>query len=143
MTHRESLSKGQLLELLELLDQSEQQHALALQTKEAEFQTQRDQLRQQDVALQTKDLTIKELTQERDEYKLAFDKLMQQRFRNRSERYIDNPDQLRLEHCGRDHHWQVQLSPAALSAAGLLRGHGLDAVAEHTVQYFGERVFYH
>ena len=87
MTHRETLSKVQLLELL---DQNEQQHALALQT-------QRDQLRQQDVGLQTKDLTIKELTQERDEYKLAFDKLMQQRFRNRSERYIDDPDQLRID----------------------------------------------
>jgi transposase len=37
------------------------------------------------------------LVQERDEYRLAFDKLMQQRFRNRSERYIDNPDQLRLD----------------------------------------------
>ena len=33
----------------------------------------------------------------RSAIKLAFDKLMEQRFRNRSERYIDNPDQLRLD----------------------------------------------
>ncbi|MHB8975023.1 MAG: IS66 family transposase [Pirellulaceae bacterium] len=57
----------------------------------------RHQLRQQDIELQTKDQTILQLEQERDEYKLAFDKLMQQRFRNHSERYIDNPDQLRLD----------------------------------------------
>jgi transposase len=63
----------------------------------AEVTAQRHQLRQQDIELQTKDQTILQLEQERDEYKLAFDKLMQQRFRHRSERYIDNPDQLRLD----------------------------------------------
>ena len=46
----------------------------------AEVATQREQLRQQDIELQTKDQTIAQLEQERDEYKLAFDKLMQQRF---------------------------------------------------------------
>lgn len=56
-----------------------------------------EQLRQQDVELQTKDLLIQQLEQERDEYKLAFNKLLEQRFRNRSERYIDDPDQLRLD----------------------------------------------
>ncbi|MGI9427332.1 MAG: IS66 family transposase [Bythopirellula sp.] len=94
MTHPTSLSKD---ELLEFLAQMEQQQTLALATKDAELESQREQLRQQDIAIQTKDLTIEQLTQERDEYKLAFDKLMQQRFRNRSERYIDNPDQLRLD----------------------------------------------
>jgi transposase len=63
----------------------------------AEVTAQRHQLRQQDIELQTKDQTILQLEQERDEYKLAFDKVMQQRFRNHSERYIDNPDQLRLD----------------------------------------------
>ncbi len=47
--------------------------------------------------LQEKDQTIAKLEQERDEYKLAFEKLIEQRFRNRSERYLDNPDQLRLD----------------------------------------------
>ena len=56
-----------------------------------------EQLRQQDMELQTKDLLIQQLEQERDEYKLAFNKLLEQRFRNRSERYIDDPDQLRLD----------------------------------------------
>jgi len=60
--------------------------------------TEKDQqLRELDMALQTKDLLIEQLTQERDEYKLAYDQWMQQRFRNRSERYLDNPDQLRLD----------------------------------------------
>lgn len=86
MTNPASLSKAQLLELLD--------------EKEQQLETQREQLRQQDIALQTKDQTIEELEQERDEYKLAYDKLLQQRFRNRSERYIDNPDQLRLDFGG-------------------------------------------
>ena len=94
MTNSESLSKAQLLELL---DQKVQQHTIELQTKDAELQSQCEQLREQDIAIQTKDQTIEQLTQERDDYKLAYDKLMQQRFRNRSERYIDNPDQLRLD----------------------------------------------
>ena len=51
----------------------------------------------QDISLQTKDLKLQELAQERDEYKLAFEKLMLQRFQNRSERYINNPDQLRID----------------------------------------------
>ncbi len=66
-------------------------------TRRRDDDAQREQLRQQDIALQTKDQTIAQLEQERDEYKLAFDKLMQQRFRNRSERYLDNPDQLRMD----------------------------------------------
>ena len=90
MTTPESLSKAQLLELLEEKEQE-------LQSKEVELQSHRQQLRELDIALQTQDLTIEELTQERDEYKLAYDKLLQQRFRNRSERYLDNPDQLRLD----------------------------------------------
>jgi transposase len=79
----DSLPKAQLLALL-----AEHEQAL---------QTQRAQLREQDMALQTKDHTIERLAQERDEYKLAYDQLLQQRFRNRSERYIHNPDQLRID----------------------------------------------
>jgi transposase len=90
MRNLKSLSKR---ELVELLRQTEQQH----REKDAEVASQREQLRQQDMALQLNDQTIAQLEQERDEYKLAFDRLMQQRFRNRSERYLDNPDQLRLD----------------------------------------------
>jgi len=63
----------------------------------AQLTAHREQLRQQDMELQIKDQKITQLEQERDEYRLAFDKLMQQRFRNCSERYIDDPDQLRLD----------------------------------------------
>lgn len=104
MTHLASLPKPQLLELLAQQTQTLADRDTELQAKEAELQakgseleSQREQLRQQDIALQTKDQTIEQLTQERDEYKLAFDKLVQQRFRNRSERYLENPDQLRLD----------------------------------------------
>lgn len=76
MTSPAALSHAELLQLLAEKDQ---------------------QLRERDMALQTKDLLIEQLTQERDEYKLAYDQWMQQRFRNRSERYLDNPDQLRLD----------------------------------------------
>jgi transposase len=104
MTHLASLPKPQLLELLAQQTQTLADRDTELQAKKAELQSkgselesQREQLRQQDIALQTKDQTIEQLTQERDEYKLAFDKLVQQRFRNRSERYLENPDQLRLD----------------------------------------------
>jgi hypothetical protein len=94
MTNLEALSKSQLIELV--LEEQRRQ-VIMLESKDTELESQREQLRQQDMALQRKDQKIEALTQERDEYKLAFNKLMQQRFRNRSERYIDNPDQLRLD----------------------------------------------
>jgi transposase len=97
MTHLASLPKPQLLELLAQQTQTLADRDTELQAKGSELESQREQLRQQDIALQTKDQTIEQLTQERDEYKLAFDKLVQQRFRNRSERYLENPDQLRLD----------------------------------------------
>lgn len=104
-------------ELLQLLEHTEQQHARALQSQQTELAAQREKLREQDMALQLKDQTIERLEQERDEYKLAFNKLMEQRFRHRSERYIDDPDQLRLDLGDTDE--------AADAAAGLA-----DAVAE-------------
>ncbi|NLY01386.1 MAG: transposase, partial [Rhodopirellula sp.] len=76
---------------------SKQELVAALENKEADLASQCEQLRQQDIALQLKDQTIAQLQQERDEYKLAFDKLMEQRFRNRSERYLNDPDQLRMD----------------------------------------------
>ncbi len=83
MTNPEALSKDQLVELL--------------QRQELQLQSQREQLRQLDIAIQTKEQTIEQLTQERDDYKLAYNELLRQRFRHRSERYLDNPDQLRLD----------------------------------------------
>lgn len=90
MARPKSLSKAQLLDLLDEREQS-------LRASETELAKQRHLLRELDIALQTKDQTIEQLAQERDEYKLAYNKLLQQRFRNRSERYIDDPDQLRID----------------------------------------------
>jgi len=41
--------------------------------------------------------TIGELTREKDEWKLAYKELLQQAFRRRSERYIDDPNQMKLD----------------------------------------------
>lgn len=90
MTRKKAPTNAELLQLL-----AEKDHKLHV--KELELESQRNQLRELDVTLQTKDQLIEQLTQERDEYKLAYDKVMQHRFRNRSERYIENPDQLRLD----------------------------------------------
>ena len=87
MTDRRQLSNDKLVALL-----IEKERAL-----QTECEAHREQLRQNDIALQTKDQLIAALTRERDEYRLAYDRLMHERFRNRSERYIDNPDQLRLD----------------------------------------------
>lgn len=116
MQGAESLSKSELLRLL-----AEQQSKLAGQ--QSELESQREQLRKQDVQLQLNEQTITGLTQQRDEYKLAFDKLMQQRFRNRSERYIDNPDQLRIDF--------GDTAEAADAAAGLGEAVEEVTVSEH------------
>ena len=41
--------------------------------------------------------TITLLEQEKEKLQLAFNQLLQRAFGNRSERYLDNPDQLRLD----------------------------------------------
>ena len=109
MQPAESLSKSELLQLL--------------QQRDRELESQRERLREQDIKLQLNEQTITELTQQRDEYKLAFDKLLQQRFRNRSERYIDNPDQLRIDFGDTDE--------AADAAAGLGEAVEEVIVSEH------------
>ena len=105
-----SLSNSQLLALL---SEKEQSH-----------QAQIGQLRQQDITLQLNEQTILELTQERDEYKLAYDRLMQQRFRNRSERYIGNPDQLRIDFGDTD-----EAADAALGLADAVED--MEVIPEH------------
>jgi hypothetical protein len=55
------------------------------------------ELQQQDAALQQKDLQLEAITQERDEYKLAYNELIKKRFRNQSERYIASPYLLNLD----------------------------------------------
>jgi len=99
-----TLSREELIDLLKKRDIELQSFHVDLQSKDAELQnkeneleTFRQQLRVQDMALQTNALTIEELAQDRDVWKLAYNKLLQDRFRHRSERYLDNPDQLRID----------------------------------------------
>lgn len=89
-----NLTKLSKPELLALFKKQEQSHQEKLDSHQEKLQS---QLQQQDIARQEHELKIQELTQQRDEYKLALDKLMQQRFRHSSERYLDDPDQLRLD----------------------------------------------
>ena len=85
-----TLSKEQLLELLADREQKLSVQANDLQTKD-------DQLRQLDIELQTVKSTNACLQSENEELALAYNRLLQRRFRNSSERYISNPDQLRLD----------------------------------------------
>ena len=58
---------------------------------------QSDQLRQQDIRRQEQEQKYEQLSQEYVELQLAFNKLLEQRFRNRSERYLNDPSQLCLD----------------------------------------------
>ena len=80
MSDRATLSRDQLLELLH---QEEQQHATTISAK--------------DVELQVKDDIIVQLEQKNQEWELAYNKLWHERFNARSERYIADADQLRLD----------------------------------------------
>ena len=99
-----SLSKGQLLELLERKEVVLQQQTLKLQSKD-------DQLATKDDQLQTKDDIIQQLEEQNKDLELAYNKLWRERFAARSERYINDPDQLRLDFGNTD--------GAADAAAGL------------------------
>ena len=100
MSDRSLLSNEQLLELLQ---QTEQQHANALLAKDAE--------------LESKDDIIRQLEQKNKDWELAYNKLWHERFDARSERYIADPTQLGLDFGNTD--------DAADAAAGLA-----DAVEE-------------
>lgn len=80
MSDRATFSRDQLLELLE---QADQQHATVFSAKDAE--------------LQAKDDIIAQLEQKNQEWELAYNKLWHERFSARSERYIADADQLRLD----------------------------------------------
>ena len=97
MTTPESLTKDQLLALLAQREQLLVQRDEQLQQRDQLLRQHEQQLREQDIGLQTKDLEIQSLIQERDELQAAYNKLLEHRFRNRSERYIEDPAQLQLE----------------------------------------------
>ena len=104
MNDAASLSRDQLLALLKQHESRLQAQQLVLRTKDAELQqkegelqTHREQLRQQDIDLQTRQLTIEKLEREKEELELAYNQLLRRAFGRRSERYLENPDQLRID----------------------------------------------
>ena len=73
---------------------------------------------------------IAKLEQEKQEIQLAFAELLQRAFRNRSERYVHNPDQLRLDF----HNTEDAADAAAGLAEALEEAHPRDeqVIPEHT-----------
>lgn len=93
-----SFSKEALIDLLH-------EQSVALVAKDAE-------LRRRDIALQEQQQKNDRIEQNYVTLQLAYNKLLQQRFGNRSERYIANPDQLRIDFGDTD-----QAADAALGLA--------------------------
>lgn len=113
-----TLSKDDLLELLECKDDRLQQQEAELQSKDTELQAKDTELQAKESELQTKDAElqaktdiIEQLEQKNKELEAAYTKLWQERFGHRSERYLADPDQLRLDFGDTDE--------AADAAAGL------------------------
>ena len=84
-------------QLLDLLLQTEQQHTIALLVKDDELAIKDDELQVKDDELAIKADIIEQLEQQNEKWKLAYDKLWRERFDARSERYLADPDQLRLD----------------------------------------------
>ena len=84
-------------QLLDLLLQTEQQHTIALLVKDDELQVKDDKLQVKDDELAIKADIIEQLEQQIKDGELAFSKLWRERFDARSERYLADPDQLRLD----------------------------------------------
>jgi len=74
-----------------------QNFAQANAAKDQQLRDRDQQLRERDIARQEQEQQLAKLSQEYEELQLAYNKLLQQRFGNRSERYIESPDQLRLD----------------------------------------------
>jgi transposase len=68
-----------------------------LQTKDGELQTRDAELRRRDIQLQEQQLALEKVQKKYESLQLAYNNLLLQRFGNRSERYIENPDQLRID----------------------------------------------
>lgn len=83
MASENSLTKQQLLELLE--------------RTQSELASKDDKLANQQKALDRKDDVIRQQEEKIQEWEEAYDKLWRERFEARSERYIGDPDQLRID----------------------------------------------
>lgn len=85
-----SLSKEELLDRLHV-------QQVTLVSNVAELQNNYAELRRRDIVLQEQLQKIDKIEQDYVTLQLAYNKLLVQRFGNRSERYIANPDQLRID----------------------------------------------
>ena len=91
------LSRKQLLALVQQQDDQLKQQDDQLKQQDDQLKQQDDQLRQLDIQRQERTQEFATLSQEYADLQLAYNKLLEQRFRNRSERYLDDPRQLRLD----------------------------------------------
>jgi transposase len=78
-------------------DIQRQEQDQQLRERDIQRQQQDQQLRERDIQRQEHEQKYAKLSQDYDELQLAYNKLLQQRFGRRSERYLDNPDQLRID----------------------------------------------
>ncbi len=85
-----TLPKDQLLKLLERKEAVLGKQTLKIKIKD-------DELAAKDDELATKDDIIKQLEQQSKDWELAYNKLWRERFEARSERYLCDPDQMRLD----------------------------------------------
>ena len=92
-----SLTKTQLLALLAEKNSALETLAADLSSKDAQIESHRQEIRSLDSRLQEMQAELEKAKAEVAGWKKAYDELIQQRFRNRSERYIDDPNQLRLD----------------------------------------------
>ena len=92
-----SLPKDQLLDLFKQQDVALGENVLKLQCKDEQLATKDGEITTQADEIARKSDIIKQLEQKVQELELAFDKLWRERFESRSERYIGDPAQLRLD----------------------------------------------
>jgi len=92
-----TLSKEQLIERLADRNQQLAAQDEQLQAQDEQLRGKDEELRKLDVKLQEQTKQIETLQNQNEEWELAYNKLLQKRFGNHSERYISNPDQLRLD----------------------------------------------
>ncbi len=95
-----TLSKQQLLKLLVQKDELLVDHAKELGDQAKQLADQVKQLADQVIELAVQSDVIRQLEEQNQEWELAYNKLWRERFEARSERYIDDPDQLRIDFGG-------------------------------------------
>ncbi len=124
MAIHESFSKAKLLEIIE-----RRGHTLATQTKQLATQTEQLATQTEQLATQSKELAqksdiIKQLEAKIEQAEKDYLKLWQERFGAKSERYIDDPDQLRLDFGDSDEAADAAAGLAeAAEEAGLVAAH--------------------